>query len=290
MTPAELMQASPAFFYLALGITGLAVGSFLNVVIHRLPLILEGQWQRQSQAILFPDSPQPQEPTYNLAIPPSHCPRCQHVIGLWENIPLISYLLLKGRCSSCGVRISWRYPAVELGTALLTLTIGSHFGVSLATLAYCLLAWSLLALALIDLDTQLLPDAITLPLLWGGLAFNSISAQVMLHEALWGAIGGYLALWSVYWLFRLATGKEGMGYGDFKLLAALGAWLGWTMLPLVILLSSLVGSSAALGLILLGRHQRSQPIPFGPYLVLAGLTALLWGDSLVQTYIQWAGN
>ncbi|MGB1272511.1 MAG: prepilin peptidase, partial [Endozoicomonas sp.] len=204
-------------------------------------------------------------------------------------IPVLSYLLLKGRCSSCKTSISPRYPVVEILTALMTLAIGLSFGVTVQTLAFCFLGWCLLALTMIDLDTQLLPDTITLPLLWAGLIANSFGLVVGLNEALWGAVAGYLALWSVYWIFKLVTGKEGMGYGDFKLLAALGAWLGWTKLPLIILLSSLVGTLAAITLILLRKQERSSPIPFGPYLAAAGFIALVWGDPLIQAYLQFSG-
>ena len=285
----ELLQQSSAWFFMVLTIVGLAVGSFLNVVIYRLPIMLEKQWQQESQATLFPETVHTPSERYNLAVPASHCPACQHKINVWENIPVISFLLLKGRCSSCKTRISSRYPAIECVSAVIALLIGWQYGVSTETLAYCLLAWCLLVLTMIDFDKQLLPDSITLPLIWGGLVFNSFNTAVSLNDALWGAVAGYLALWSVYWLFKLMTGKEGMGYGDFKLLAALGAWLGWTMLPLIILLSSLVGTAVALVLIALKLHKRSNPIPFGPYLSAAGFVALLWGDQLLRTYLQIMG-
>ncbi|WP_263078372.1 A24 family peptidase [Endozoicomonas sp. Mp262] len=290
MTLPDLLGHQPFYlFFLFSIVVGLIVGSFLNVVIHRLPIMLEKQWHKESKITLFPDCEEEDSAPYNLAIPSSHCPQCHHKIRPWENIPIISYLLLKGRCSSCKTRISIRYPAIELITALLTLTICWKFGFSAEALAYCLFAWSLLALAMIDFDTKLLPDAITLPLIWAGLIVNSFDTAVSLHEALWGAVAGYLSLWSVYWLFKLVTGKEGMGYGDFKLLAALGAWLGWSMLPMIILLSSLAGTAIALILIALKLHQRSNPIPFGPYLALAGLIALMGGDQIIQTYVQMMG-
>lgn len=285
----ELLETSTPYLILTLIITGLIVGSFLNVVIHRLPVMMERQWQQESEAILHPEKePEPQE-RYNLVLPVSTCPSCGHKIRPWENIPVLSYLLLKGRCSSCKTSISPRYPTIEALTALMTLLIGLSFGVTVQTLAFCFLGWCLLALTMIDLDTQLLPDTITLPLLWAGLIANSFGLVVGLNEALWGAVAGYLALWSVYWIFKLVTGKEGMGYGDFKLLAALGTWLGWTKLPLIILLSSLVGTLAAITLILLKKQERSNPIPFGPYLAAAGFIALVWGDPLIQAYLRFSG-
>ena len=223
----DLLQHSPAWFFMTLTVVGLAVGSFLNVVIHRLPIMLEKQWQYESEMTLFPDKVNTPPKTYNLAIPGSQCSSCQHKIKAWENIPVISYLFLKGRCSSCKTRISLRYPVIECVSAVIALLVGWQFGVTIETLAYCILSWCLLALTMIDFDKQLLPDSITLPLVWSGLIFNSFNTIVSLEDALWGAVAGYLALWSVYWAFKLMTGKEGMGYGDFKLLAALGAWLGW---------------------------------------------------------------
>ncbi|MDP0562522.1 MAG: A24 family peptidase [Candidatus Endonucleobacter sp. (ex Gigantidas childressi)] len=282
----DLLQQSSAYFFIILTMVGLVAGSFLNVVIHRLPLMLEKQWHEDSMAVLFPEKNCTQSEAYNLAVPSSCCPSCQHKITLWENIPIISYLCLKGRCSSCNTIISWRYPAVECLSAMITVLIGWQFGVTVEILAYFMLAWCLLTLSMIDFDTQLLPDSITLPLIWLGLIFNSFNPGLSLNDALWGAVFGYLSLWSVYWLFKLITGKEGMGYGDFKLLAALGAWLGWTMLPLIIFLSSAVGTIVALMLIAFKLHNRSKPIPFGPYLSVAGFIALLWGDQLFRMYLQ----
>ena len=285
----ELLHSSSTVFFITLAILGLVVGSFLNVVIHRLPLMLEKQWREESEALLNPNKETTNSEPYNLIVPASACPNCGHKIRAWENIPVISYLLLKGACSQCKSPISARYPVVEILSAILTVLISSHFGVSWQTLAFCALGWSLLALTMIDLDTHLLPDPITLPLLWGGLLANSVGLLVSLEDALWGAAAGYLILWSIYWIFKLLTGKEGMGYGDFKLLAALGAWLGWMKLPLVILFSSLVGTLVALVLILLKKQSRSNPIPFGPFLAAAGLIALLWGDTLISAYLQFTG-
>ncbi len=280
------LEHSTPYLAFVLTLIGLIVGSFLNVVIHRLPIMLNKEWQQQSEAILHPDrSPEPQ-PTYNLMLPRSTCPACGHTIKAWENIPVVSYLLLRGRCSGCQAAISWRYPAIEILSAVITVVIGLTYGPTLTTVAFCLFSWSLLALTMIDYDTQLLPDDITLPLLWAGLIINSFGLIVPLKQALWGAVAGYLSLWSIYWLFKLITGKEGMGYGDFKLLAALGAWLGWMKLPLIVLLSSLVGTVVALVLIISKRQERSKPIPFGPYLAIAGFIALLWGNGLIDFYLS----
>ena len=282
----DALEYSTAYLAFVLTLTGLIVGSFLNVVIHRLPIMMNREWRQQSEAILYPDREPETQPTYNLIRPRSACPSCGHQIRAWENIPVISYLFLRGRCSDCKTAISPRYPAIEILSAIITVVIGLTYGPTLTTLAFCLLSWSLLALTMIDYDTQLLPDDITLPLLWVGLIVNSFGLVVPLEQALWGAVAGYLSLWSVYWLFKLITGKEGMGYGDFKLLGALGAWLGWMKLPLIILLSSLIGTIVALTLIISKRQERSQPIPFGPYLAIAGFVALLWGNGLIDLYLS----
>jgi len=266
------------------GLLGLCVGSFLNVVIYRLPKMMEQDWQLQC-AELRGETPSTATP-FNLARPRSRCPHCGHSISALENIPLLSYLLiLRGKCSACGARISLRYPLVETLTGALSAYAVWHFGPGITAVGAMLLIWALIALTFIDLDTQLLPDSITLPLLWLGLAFNLESTYTDLPSAVIGAMAGYLALWSVFWLFKLATGKEGMGYGDFKLLAALGAWLGWQMLPAIILLSSVVGALAGILLIILARHGRNVPIPFGPYLAAAGLIALFWGKTLTESYL-----
>lgn len=269
----------------AAGVLGLCVGSFLNVVIHRLPKMMEQEWQAQCAELQGQPATEPPE-RLTLAQPRSRCPNCGHRIGVLENIPLLSYLLiLRGKCSACGIRISPRYPIIEAATGLLSAWTAWHFGPTLLTAGALLLLWALIALSAIDLDTQLLPDAITLPLLWLGLLFNLWGVFTSLESAVIGAMAGYLALWSVFWLFKLATGKEGMGYGDFKLLAALGAWLGWQMLPAIILLSSVVGAVVGIALIALARHGRNIPIPFGPYLAAAGVIALFWGASLTQGYL-----
>ncbi len=267
-------------------VIGLLIGSFLNVVIHRMPKMM----QRESDNYVAHESgkPLPHTDRYNLMVPRSACPHCGHQIRAIENIPVISYLALRGKCIQCKTPISIRYPIVELLTGALSGLLVWQFGSGLAGLATVLFAWMLIAMTFIDLDTQLLPDDLTLPLLWCGLLVNLNGAFVPLQEAVIGAAAGYLALWSIYWLFKLTTGKEGMGYGDFKLLAALGAWLGWKMLPVIILLSSLVGAVVGISLILFARHGRENPIPFGPYLAAAGMIALLYGKQITEAYLGFA--
>lgn len=285
----------PVIVTLVCVLLGLVVGSFLNVVIHRLPKMLEHEWDMQAADLLeqkgsadaaaklrSTDATKP----YNLVMPPSACPRCGHRIRAWENIPVLSYLFLRARCSACKAPITIRYPIVEAVSGILSGYIGSRYGLTPATVGALFLAWSLIALTVIDIDTQLLPDDITLPLIWLGLLVNLNGTFVPLQGAVIGTVAGYLALWTVYWLFKFATGKEGMGYGDFKLLAAIGAWLGWKMLPVVILLSSLVGAVVGIGLIVFTRHGRNTPIPFGPYIAAAGLIALFWGETINRTYLQ----
>ncbi|WP_407276546.1 prepilin peptidase [Halothiobacillus sp. DCM-1] len=271
-------------------ILGLLIGSFLNVVIHRLPIMLERGWQRDCRELLG-QTPETSAPVYNLITPRSACPQCHTAIKAWQNIPVLSWLWLRGRCAACGHPISLQYPLVELASGLLTALAAWHFGVSAFTLAVFVFGWLLLAAALIDLKTTLLPDLLTLPLMWLGLllAAFGLNPSVSLHDAVLGAAGGYLALWSVYWLFKLTTGKDGMGYGDFKLLAALGAWLGWQSLAMILLLSAGVGAVIGVGMILLLRHDRRIPIPFGPYLAGAGFLALYLGDLLSQRLWGWAG-
>ena len=280
----DLLQSSPPVFIGVCAVLGLMVGSFLNVVIHRLPKMMELGWQQQC-AELRGEEPA-ETPRYNLVVPRSACPHCNHAIGALENIPVISYLLLRGKCKGCGAHISPRYPIIEIVSGVLSAYAAWHFGFGWAAAGALLLVWALLALTAIDFDTQLLPDDITLPLLWIGLLLNSFGTYTNLHSAVLGAVFGYLSLWGVYWLFKLATGKEGMGYGDFKLLAALGAWLGWQMLPLIILSSSLVGAAVGITLIVATKHGRNIPIPFGPYLAGGGLIALFWGQTLTQNYLQ----
>lgn len=279
----ELLHAEPALFTGLVFLFSLLVGSFLNVVIHRLPKMMEVEWQAQC-AELRGETPAESTP-YNLAVPRSACPQCGHRITALENIPLLSWLWLRGRCSACSTPISARYPLVELLTALLSAAVAWKWGVSVQTLGALLLVWTLVALAFIDLDTTLLPDSLTLPLLWLGLLFNLGGHFASLPDAVIGAIAGYGVLWSVYWLFKLVTGKDGMGYGDFKLLAAIGAWLGWQMLPVTLLLSSVVGAAIGIAMIVLVKHDRRVPIPFGPYLTGGGLVALFFGADLTQAYL-----
>jgi leader peptidase (prepilin peptidase)/N-methyltransferase len=272
----------------AAGVLGLCVGSVLNVVIHRLPKMMEQEWHGQCAELR--GETQPAAEPLSRAKPRSRCPDCGHQITALENIPLISYLLiLRGKCSGCKAPISPRYPIIEALTGLLSAYVAWHFGPTLQAAGALALIWALIALSAIDLDTQLLPDTITLPLLWLGLGFNLWTTYADISSAVVGAMLGYLALWSVFWLFKLATGKEGMGYGDFKLLAALGAWLGWGMLPAVILLSSAVGATVGITLIAVARHGRNVPIPFGPYLAAAGGIALFWGESITRSYLGLIG-
>jgi len=280
----EALRQSPAVLISFAVLFGLMVGSFLNVVIHRLPKILERQWRAEC-AELSGSAPAPAAVRYNLVVPRSACPNCGHRITALENIPIASYIALGGKCSACRAPISIRYPVVEAISGLMSGYIAWRYGPSAAMCGALLFAWAMIALAFIDLDTFYLPDAITLPLMWAGLLFNVGATFTDLRSAVIGAAAGYLALWSVYWVFKLATGKEGMGYGDFKLLAAIGAWLGWKMLPLTILLSSLVGALIGIGLMVLARHGRNVPIPFGPYLAVAGLIALFWGEAINRRYL-----
>ena len=275
-------------FVLFITLFGLLIGSFLNVVIYRLPVIMQRDWRQQAREILELPS-EPKQKTFNLILPNSCCPHCQHQIKPWENIPVISYLFLRGKCSNCKAPISLRYPLIELACGLLSGYIAFHYGFGWQAAGMLVLTWGLLAMSMIDCDHQLLPDSLVLPLLWLGLIANHFGLFTSLEDALWGAIAGYLSLWSVYWLFKLVTGKEGMGYGDFKLLAMLGAWGGWQVLPLTILLSSLVGAVLGVIMLRLRNQETSTPIPFGPYLAIAGWIALLWGDQITGTYLQFAG-
>ncbi len=269
-----------------IGLFGLIIGSFLNVIIVRLPRMLANAWTTQCYEYLKQTPPNQNDEPYNLAIPRSHCPQCNHMISAIDNIPVLSFLFLKGRCRHCQTPISWRYPLIEVATALLSVFVAYCFGPTWQTAAALILTWSLVVLTVIDLQEQLLPDDITLPLLWLGLIVNSQSLFTSLSSAVFGAIAGYLFLWSIYWLFKLLTHKEGMGYGDFKLLAMLGAWLGWQMLPVIVLLSSVVGVIVGLTLIAFKQLNRDQPIPFGPYLAMAGWLSLIWGDKLNQYYLK----
>jgi leader peptidase (prepilin peptidase) / N-methyltransferase len=278
------MPLSADGFIAVSALLGLAIGSFLNVVIHRLPRIMERDWATQCADLR--GEALPEEEPFSIVRPRSRCPHCGHQIGALENIPILSYLVLGGRCKGCGKRISWRYPLVEALTAALFVFAAWHFGPGIPAIAAMLFIAAMIALTFIDFDSQLLPDSITLPLLWVGLLLNVSATFTDLTSAVLGAVAGYLALWSVYWLFKLTTGKEGMGYGDFKLLAAIGAWFGWQVLPLTILMSSLVGALVGIALILLAKHGRNVPIPFGPYLATAGIVALFWGKALTDAYLN----
>ncbi|MFT6218912.1 MAG: leader peptidase (prepilin peptidase)/N-methyltransferase [Cycloclasticus pugetii] len=290
MSIIQALEQSPFLFYLTVCLLGLLVGSFLNVVAYRLPIMLQNAWRQECLAFLEQeDTNSPSPAAFNLSQPRSRCPSCQHPISALENIPVLSYLFLQGRCKNCQQAISIRYPAVELITALLSLLIAVQFGVSLQMCVALLFTWALISLTLIDLDTQLLPDSITLPLLWFALSISLFEIFITPKTALIGALAGYLSLWSVFWLFKLITGKEGMGYGDFKLLAAIGALLGWKMLPLVIMLSALAGAIIGITLIIIHGRDKNIPIPFGPYLSIAAFIALIWGEKINLTYLQFVG-
>ncbi|TAK72190.1 MAG: prepilin peptidase [Betaproteobacteria bacterium] len=273
----------PAIFPWICLALGLCVGSFLNVLIYRLPKMMERDWTLQCAELRGEEAPK--QDTFNLAQPRSRCPACAHPIPALENIPIASYFALGGKCSACGARISPRYPLIEALSAVASAYAAWHFGFGIAAFAAMLFLWCMIALSFIDFDTQLLPDSITQPLLWTGLLLNLGGTFVDLGSAVIGVAAGYLSLWSVYWGFRIATGKEGMGFGDFKLLAAVGAWLGWQMLPLVVLASSVVGAVSGISLMLLAKHGRNVPIPFGPYLAAAAVIALFWGQRLNQHYL-----
>ncbi len=279
----SLFQSSPALFITTVLVLGLLVGSFLNVVIYRLPIMMEHEWQAQCD--VMQGKTVADRPPLTLSRPPSRCPHCGHAIEVWENIPVLSYLLLAGKCAACRTHISIRYPLIEMLTGVLSAFVAWHFGFTWACLGALLLTWTLIALTFIDADHQLLPDSLTLPLLWLGMTFNLFGIYTDLHSSVVGAMAGYLSLWLVYHAFKLATGKEGMGYGDFKLLAALGAWMGWKALPGIILLSSFVGALFGILLIILRLHQRHNPIPFGPYLAVAGWLFLIWGEEINTRYL-----
>jgi leader peptidase (prepilin peptidase)/N-methyltransferase len=284
----EPLAASPSLFVLLAGLLGLMVGSFLNVVIYRLPLMMERSWRAQC-AELLGQTPPLEEASFNLWTPRSRCRSCAHPISAAENIPLLSYALLRGRCAHCKATISIQYPLVEALSGVLTALTAGYFGFDWSTAAALLLTWALIALAIIDYQHQLLPDDITLPLLWLGLGLALFGLFTDLRSSVIGAMAGYLSLWSLFQLFRLLTGKEGMGYGDFKLLAMLGAWQGWQNLVAIVILSSLIGSLSGLLLILLCGRDRNVPMPFGPFLAAAGWLTLLWGKSLNRLYLNWLG-
>lgn len=286
----DVLAQNPALLYGATILLGLIVGSFLNVVILRLPRMLEDGWKRDCAELSGADAPPADSmPRLTLSTPASTCPACGHRIRAYENIPILSYLLLRGRCSACGTTISVRYPILEGFTALLTLVVVMQFGLTWQTPAALLLTWALIALALIDFDTQLLPDSLTLPLVWLGLILSLLGLFTDAESAIIGAVAGYLSLWTVFQLFRLVTGKEGMGYGDFKLLAVFGAWLGWSFLPQIILLSAFTGAALGIALMASGRHQRGTPMPFGPFLAAAGWISLVWGQQINDVYLRVSG-
>ncbi|TAK61685.1 A24 family peptidase [Methylobacter sp.] len=288
----------PFLFPAMAGVIGLLVGSFLNVVIYRLPIMMQRGWRKECMEYLQINSDisktdilsniNKEEP-FNLVFPLSRCPGCNTAIKPYQNIPVISYVFLKGKCATCGCHISMRYPIIETLTAIASITVAWHFGYTPQAIFALLLTWSLIALIFIDVDHQLLPDSITLPLLWLGMCLSLFNIFTDAHDSIIGAVAGYTALWSIFHLFKLATGKEGMGYGDFKLLALFGAWLGWQFLPIIILLSSLVGAVIGLGMIIFAKHDHNIPIPFGPYLATAGWIALLWGNKLNQLYLSAVG-
>lgn len=277
----------PVFFLAVVFLFSLMVGSFLNVVILRLPVMMKKEWREECCEFLeLKTEEEQQTPAFNLIVPRSRCPNCQHLITALENIPVISYLFLKGCCKECGTRISPRYPAIELLTALASVSVAYYFGVTIQTLFALILTWALIALSFIDIDEQLLPDNITLPFLWLGILLNLFGVFTTLQASVIGAMLGYGSLWTVYIIFKLVTGKEGMGHGDFKLLGLLGAWFGWQVLPLIIVMSSLVGAVIGIAMIVLKSRDRSVPIPFGPYLAIAGWISMIWGPYIMSTYLN----
>jgi len=286
----DLLSENPALFLSFVTILGMMVGSFLNVVIYRFPIMLKRQWAEECRELLEPGGEPPPDhgSGFNLIAPRSACPQCGHQITAPENIPVLSYIFLRGRCSACGASISIRYPLVEAATGIASLLVAWRFGYTLEAAAALPLVWALIALAVIDFHTKLLPDAITLPFVWAGLLVNLGGLFTDLESALLGAVLGYLSLWTVYHVFKKLTGKEGMGFGDFKLLAMLGAWLGWQSLPLIIILSALVGAVTGIALMVALGRDRNVPIPFGPFLAAAGLIALLWGPRISQAYLDFA--
>jgi len=288
MTIIALLKQFPLILTSIVFILGLLVGSFLNVVIYRLPVMMNRAWRKECLDYLEMESDTEQSP-FNLSVPHSHCPKCKAPVKPWQNIPVLSYLLLGGKCHHCKTPISIRYPLIEAFTAVLSAIVAWHFGFSPVLLFALGLTWVLIALSFIDIDHQLLPDQLTLPTLWLGILLNVFNLFTDLESSVIGAMAGYLILWSIYQLFKLFTGKEGMGYGDFKLLALLDAWLGWQYLPLIILLSSLVGAIIGIAMIVFVKHDHRQPIPFGPYLAAAGWLALIWGNQLNQLYLNATG-
>lgn len=303
----QTFELLPTVWQVSIGIVfGLLVGSFLNVVILRLPKMMQNTWRRDccelldvNEGDLKSSENQDSSKPYNLVVPRSHCPKCHHQIRFWENIPVISYLILRGKCSGCGTKISWRYPAIEFVTGLCSGFVVYQFGLGVQGLLALVFLWGLITLTMIDFDTQLLPDDITLPLLWLGLIANAIGPGFVLslgsqspsslHDAIYGAAIGYLFLWSVFWLFKIITKKEGMGYGDFKLLAALGAWMGWQSLLIIVLMSSLVGALYGIAGMLIQGRNKNQPFAFGPFLAIAGIITLFWGEAIWRWYFSVSG-
>lgn len=284
-----ILQSSPVLLTALVLIIGLLIGSFLNVVIYRLPIMMERGWKKECTEYLALENSEESNETFNLLVPLSRCPHCNTPIKPYQNIPVISYLLLQGKCSECKSHISLRYPLIEAFSGITSAIVAWHFGYSIEMLFALFLTWSLIALSFIDIDHQLLPDSINLPMLWLGLFLSLFSIYTDTHSSIIGAIAGYLSLWTVYHLFKLVTGKEGMGYGDFKLLALFGAWLGWQYIPLIVLLSSLVGAIIGVSMIILVKRDHNIPIPFGPYLAAAGWLALIWGDQINGLYLNYIG-
>jgi leader peptidase (prepilin peptidase)/N-methyltransferase len=285
----ELFHLYPLLIGSGIVLLSLLVGSFLNVVIYRLPVMMEREWKAEARALLDIELEDEKPETFNLAFPNSHCPHCNTAIKSWQNIPVFSYLLLAGKCGNCQSPISKRYPLIEAVTAMLAAIIVWQLNTIPEIMAALFFSWALICLTMIDIDHKLLPDQITLPLLWLGLIVNSFEMFVPFMDAFWGAVAGYLILWSVYWIFKLITGKEGMGFGDFKLLAALGAWLGWQALPLILIFSSLVGVIIGITILTISKQGRETTLPFGPYLAIAGWITFLWGQQITSAYLQFAG-
>jgi len=285
----NILLSNPVAFAGLIGVVGLLVGSFLNVVIYRLPVMMQRNWRKECLEYLQLPPDQDNTVAFNLSVPLSRCPKCETPIKPWQNIPVISFVLLKGACANCKNPISARYPIIEIFTALTSVIVAWHFSYTPQAGFALLLTWALIALSFIDIDSQLLPDSITLPLLWLGLLLSLFNVFTDANTSIIGAIAGYMILWSVYQLFKLVTGKEGMGYGDFKLLAVFGAWLGWQILPMIIILSSLVGAVVGISMMILVKRDHNSPIPFGPYLAAAGWIALLWGDPINKFYLEFSG-
>ena len=284
----QLLQSNETLLLITVTIIGLAVGSFLNVLIYRLPLMMKKAWRSECCEFLEIENKTDEDSAgFNLLKPASHCPQCSHKISALENIPVLSYLMLKGKCSNCGTSISIRYPAIEFLTGVMSFIVTMYFGYGPQLIPLLILTWSLIALSFIDIDHQLLPDDITLPIMWLGILCNMFALYTDIYASIAGAMLGYMSLWSIYILFKLVTGKEGMGHGDFKLLALLGAWMGWQSLPMIVILSSVCGAIVGSSMILFRGHDRQTAIPFGPYLAMAGWIALIWGNQLSSAYHNW---